>query len=132
MSNNTELPPNNGAVLTIAKKTKVVMSSASEYELGALFLNCKQATPAHQALEEMGYTQPQTPTKTDNRTAHGVVTNNLARKRLKSMDMRLYWLQCRVMQGKFRHYWRSGATNLGDYVTRHHAAIHLWASTFRG
>ena len=41
MSNNTNFTPNNGSVLTISKIIKAVMSSASEAELGALFINCK-------------------------------------------------------------------------------------------
>ena len=59
--------------------------------------------------------------QTDNMTAHGVVTNNITRKRLKSIDMPLRWLRCRATQEKLRHYWRVGETNLGDYVTKHHA-----------
>ena len=83
MSNNTTFPPNNGAVFTIAKIIKAVMSSAAEAELGALFINCKGAIPAHHALEEMGHKQPPKPMQTDNTTAYGVVTNNIPRKRLK-------------------------------------------------
>ena len=45
MSNNTEFPPNNGAVLNIAKIIKAVMSSASYAELVALFINCKEYIP---------------------------------------------------------------------------------------
>ena len=62
--------------------------------------------------------------QTDNTTAHSVVTNNIARKRLKLVDMRLHWIRCRATQGQFRHYWISGATNLGDCVTKNHAEIH--------
>ncbi len=36
-------PPNNGAILTITTIIKAVMSSAAEAELGALFLNAKEA-----------------------------------------------------------------------------------------
>ena len=100
------------------------MSSAAEAELSALFINCREAIPARQALEEMGHKQSPTPMQTDNTTAHGFVTNNIASKRLKSMDMRIHWLRCRALRGQFRHYWRPGPTNLGDYVTKHHAAIH--------
>ena len=124
MSSNTSEPPNNGAVITIAQIIKAVMSSAAEAELGALFINCREAIPARHALEEMGHKQPPTPMQTDNTTALGVVTNNIASKRLKSMDMKFHWLRCRAAQGQFRHYWRPGPTNLGDYVTKHHAAIH--------
>ena len=51
MSDNIALPPNNGAVFIIAKIIKAVMSSEEEDELGALFINCKEAIPAHPALE---------------------------------------------------------------------------------
>ncbi len=40
MSNNDALPPNNGAVLTIAQIIKAVMSSVAEAEIGALYINC--------------------------------------------------------------------------------------------
>ena len=40
MSNNTAFSPNNGAVFTIAKIIKAVMSSAAEAELGSMFINC--------------------------------------------------------------------------------------------
>ena len=38
MSNNMAFPTKNGAVLTMAKIIKAVMSSAAEAELGALFV----------------------------------------------------------------------------------------------
>ncbi len=43
LSNNDEFPPNNGAILTVATVIKAVMSSAVEAELGALYLNAKEA-----------------------------------------------------------------------------------------
>jgi hypothetical protein len=39
LTNNNEHPPNNGAILTVATIIKAVMSSATEAELGALYLN---------------------------------------------------------------------------------------------
>ena len=90
MSNNMAFPPNNGVVLTIAKIIKAVMSSAAEAELGALFINRKEAIPARQSLEVMGHTQPPTPIHKYNTTTHGVVTNNIVSKLLNSMGMRLH------------------------------------------
>ena len=58
MSNNTDLPPNNGAVLTIAKIIKAVILSEAEDEMGALLTNCKEYIPESQYLEKMGNTQP--------------------------------------------------------------------------
>ena len=86
-------PPNNVAVANKAKIVKEVMSSAAEAELGEIFINCKESIPARQALDEMGHTKTLTPMQTDNTTAHVVVTNNINRKQLKSMDMRLHWIQ---------------------------------------
>jgi hypothetical protein len=41
--NNKKFPPNNSAILTNTTIIKVVMSSAAKAELGALFLNAKEA-----------------------------------------------------------------------------------------
>ena len=100
------------------------MSSVEEAELGALFINCREAIPARHSLKAMVHEQPPTPMKTYNTTVHGVVTNNIASKRLKSMDMKLHWLRCRIAQKLFRRYWQPGPNNLDDYVTKHHAEIH--------
>eukprot|EP00804_Cyclotella_cryptica_P023921 CCRYP_010052-RD/>CCRYP_010052-RD protein AED:0.22 eAED:0.18 QI:0/-1/0/1/-1/0/1/0/482 len=124
LSENDHYPTNNGAVLTISQIIKVVMSSAAEAELGALYINAREVIPLRHLLLEMGHPQPPTPIQTDNSTALGVVTNTIQPKRTKAMDMRFHWLRCRINQKHFRPYWRAGATNLADYVTKHHPAIH--------
>ncbi len=43
LSHNVDIPPNNGAILTVATIIKAVMSSAAEAELGAIFINAKEA-----------------------------------------------------------------------------------------
>ena len=65
--------------------------------------------------------------KTDNTTSLIVVTNNIASKCLKSMDMKMHWLRCIIPQRQFRHYWQPGPNNLVDYVTKHHVEIHYRA-----
>ena len=80
MSNNDTIQAINGAILTVYQIIKAVMSSATEAELGALFINCREAIPARQALEIMGHKQPPTPIQTDNTTALGVVNKNIASK----------------------------------------------------
>jgi hypothetical protein len=84
-STNTADPPNNGAILNISKILKAVMSSAAEAELGALYINAREAIPIRHLLEEMGHKQPPTPMQTDNSTAHGVVTNNIQPRRTKAI-----------------------------------------------
>ena len=96
---------------------KAVMLSAAEAELGALFLNTKEAVIIRQILTEMGHPQPRTPIQTDNTTAEAVVNNRMQPKRLKSMDMRIHWLKCREAQEQFKIHWRPGKMNLVDYFT---------------
>jgi len=125
MSNDTRFPPtNNGAVLNIAQIIKAVMSSAAEAELGALYINAREAVPMRVTLWEMGHPQPPTPIQTDNTTALGVIMNNIQPRRTKAMDMRFHWLRCREAQQQFRWYWRAGPTNEGDYYTKHFCAAH--------
>jgi hypothetical protein len=46
MSNNDAIPSNNGAILMISPIIKAVMSSVVEADIGALYINCKEAIPA--------------------------------------------------------------------------------------
>ena len=98
MSNDSPIFANNRSVVTISQIIKAVVSSTEEAELGALFINCREAIPARHALKAMGHEQPPTPMQTDNTTTHGVVIKNIASKRLKYMDMKLHWLRCRISQ----------------------------------
>ena len=127
MSSDSETPPNNGAVMTISQIIKAVLSSAAEAEVGALFINCREAVPARHVLEFLGHKQPPTPMQTDNTTALGVVNQNVMKK-LKSMDMKYHWLRCRISQEQFRHYWKDGKSNNADYVTKHNPGIHHLAT----
>ncbi len=97
-SSDSKDPANNGAVLNLAQLIKTLMSSAAEAELGALYVNAREAIPQCQTLAEMGHKQPQTPMQTDNTTALGVVTNNIQPQCTKAMDMQFHWLQCREAQ----------------------------------
>ena len=124
MSSDRQMPPNNGPVLTLCQIIRAVMSSACEAEIGAMYMNAREAVPARKTLEEMGHPQPRTPMQTDNSAAHSVVTNNIQPRRTKAMDMRFYWLRCRDAQGQFRYYWMPGTQNLADYFTKHFPGAH--------
>jgi len=127
LSENDPFPRNNGAILTLAQIIKPVMSSAAEAELAALYINAREVIPQRHLLNELGHQQPPTPIQIDNSSALGVVTNIIQPKGTKAMDMHFHWLRCRENQKQFRTYWRAGATNLADYVTKHHPAIHQQA-----
>ena len=100
------------------------MSSAAEAELGAIYLNAREAVYIHQILIKMGHLQPGTPIQMDNSTAEGVINNTIQPKRTKAMDMRYHWLRDREAQGQLRIHWKSGKTNLADYFTKHHPPLH--------
>jgi hypothetical protein len=100
------------------------MSSAAEAELGAIFINAKEAVYLRQILTEMGHPQPRTPIQTDNLTAEGIINQKIQPKRTKAMDMRFHWLRNREAQGQFKIYWRPRKTNLADYFTKHRPPIH--------
>ncbi len=100
------------------------MSSAAEAELGALFINAKEAVYLQKILEEMDHPRPRTPIQTDNTAAEGVINNKIQPKCTKAMGMRYHWLHDREAQAQFNIYWQPGGTNLADYFTKHHAPAH--------
>jgi hypothetical protein len=100
MSSNVELPPNNVAVSTILQTTKAVMSLVAEAKVGALVINCHEEVPARHVLKLLGHPQPPTPMQMDNTTALGVV-NQYVMKKIKLMDLKYHWLQCRISQKQF-------------------------------
>jgi hypothetical protein len=122
--NKDKIPPNNGAIFTNATIIKAVMASAAKAELGALYLNAKEAVYLQQNLIEMGHLQPQTPIQTDNTTAEGVTNKKLQPKRTQAMDTQFHWLRDRESQDQFKIYWQPGKTNLADYFTKHHPPNH--------
>ena len=115
LSENDAMTQWNGPVLTLAKIIKFVMSSASEAELGAMFITAQETVATRQTFQETKWPQPKSPLQTDKSAAAGVVNNNIVPRKLKTMDRRLHWLRCREPQGQFRYYWASGNLNWGYY-----------------
>jgi hypothetical protein len=67
----------NGALFTLCAILRFVVASAAKAKLGALFLNCKQATIFRLKLEEMGHPQPLTPIHCNNSTAVSIANNTV-------------------------------------------------------
>ena len=67
----------NGAILSIAKVIKNVMASATEAELGAMYVNLREAVPIRNILTELGHKQPPTPVVTDNAVEEGIINKKL-------------------------------------------------------
>jgi hypothetical protein len=102
------------------------MSSAAEAECGGLYLNAKESVPLRNTLIELGHPQPpdDTPIRTDNSTADGIMNRTVKPKRSKSMDMRFWWLVDRVEQNQFQIFWAPGKVNLANYFSKKHPASH--------
>ena len=115
----------NAPIMIIAKILKMVVASAAEAEIAALFLNAQEIVPLRMTCEELGHPQPPTPLRTDNSTANGILNGTVKQKRSKAIDMRFYWLKDRVTQRMFKVYWAPGKVNLADYYTKHHPASHV-------
>ncbi len=85
MSNDDPIIANNGVVLTTSQIIKAVMTSVTEADVVALYINWREAIPSHHTLEFLGCKQPPTPMQT------GVV-NNYVMKKLNVLDMKYHWL----------------------------------------
>jgi hypothetical protein len=84
--------PMNGSIHVLCTLLKLVASSAAEAELGALFLNAKEAKIMRLTLEELGHPQPATPIHINNSTTVGIVNNTVKRQKSRSMEIRYFWL----------------------------------------
>ena len=84
-----------GPVLTLVQITKHFMSSASEVELGTLFITAQEMAAMRNMLEEMRWPQPKSPIQIDNSAASGVVNNTIVPSKLNTMDRSLHWLRFR-------------------------------------
>jgi len=67
----------NGAIHVTCTILKLVAASATEAELGALFLNAQEAKVIRLVLKELGHPQPPTPIHVDNTTTGGIVNNTI-------------------------------------------------------
>ena len=115
---------NNGAIMTLSKTIKHVMSSSSEAETSAIFYNCKSALPLRFSLEEMGNERTKTPVTTDNTTACVLIKKTMIPKRSKSYDTRFNFLKCRETQNQFDLIWRKGILKRVDYHRKRHPTHH--------
>ena len=114
----------NGAIQVICVLLKCVAASAAEAELGALFLNAKEAKIMRLTLQELGHRQPPTPIHIDNSTTVGIVNNTVKRQKSRSMEMRYFWLLDGEAQKQFRFKYHPGQEILADYPTKAHPTAH--------
>ena len=71
---------------------KMVIGSAAEAEVAALYHCAQETVPLRQAWIELGHPQPTTPKLTDNSTADGTLNGTVKQRCIITIDMRFYWL----------------------------------------
>jgi hypothetical protein len=119
-------PKPNGAILTVCKTVRNVMTSAAEAETAGVFGNAQEIIACRVSSQALGHSQPATPLKTDNSTSNSFVHANIKQRRSKTWDMRWNWLRDKATHQQLRIYWDKGSNNDGDYFTKHHPpTIHL-------
>ena len=114
----------NVGYLTNATILRNIMSSSSEEEYGAHFVNSRLALPLIMVLENLGHSQPPTPIFMDNMTSKGLYNDSLKLGQSKFMDMRFHWIRDRVKQGQFQVLWIPGSSNRADYFSMNHSPTH--------
>ena len=97
------------------------MGSATEAEVGGLYMNALELSPMRTTLEELDHPQPAPPLKTDNSIVNDIMNKTIKQRESKVMDKRFYWLQDRIEQREFRVLWVPGKHNLVDYFTKYHS-----------
>jgi hypothetical protein len=112
----------NGAIHITCTILKLVAVSAAKAELGALFLNAKEAKVLRLTLAELGHPQPPTLIHIDNTTTISIVNNTIKRQHSRTMEMQYFWLLDGKTQKYFKFYYQPWQENLGDYPSKHHTA----------
>lgn len=110
----------NGNIQITSGILKLVGASAAKVELGALFVNAKEAKIIRLILEELGHPQPPTPIHINILTTVGIVNNMIKRQRSRSMEMRYFWLLDQEARQNFDFLYQPGQENMGDYPSKEH------------
>eukprot|EP00804_Cyclotella_cryptica_P001981 CCRYP_007398-RA/>CCRYP_007398-RA protein AED:0.47 eAED:0.47 QI:0/0/0/1/0/0/2/0/224 len=108
----------NGAIAVLCRILKFIASSAAEAELGALFLNAKEAEIITRAPPAP------IPIHCDNSTTIGIVTNTVKRQKSQSMEMRYFWLLENHVNKLFNFQSHPHLENLADYPSKAHPGGH--------
>jgi hypothetical protein len=82
-----------------------VVTSAAEAKLGALYHNFQMGIIFRLTLKEMGHLQPKTPVHCNNVTAVVIANNSIKQQRLRSMEMRFFWVGDKIAQNMYDISW---------------------------
>ena len=92
----------NGNLAITCVILKIVAVSAAEAELGAIFVNTKEARAVRLMCSELRHPQPPGPICMDNLTDVGIVNSKIKRQRSRSMEMTYFWLLDQALHKYFK------------------------------
>jgi hypothetical protein len=101
----------------------VVVASAGEAELAALFANVQILIMLRSMLTNLGYPQPCTPVWCDNEFVKGLCESSVRPKKSKSMDVRFNWCRQHVSNGTFTVPFVPSLANYADFFTKSISAM---------
>jgi hypothetical protein len=96
----------------------VVVASAGEAELAALFANMQICIILRTTLTNVGYPQPCTPMWCDNEFVKGMCESSVRPKKSKSMDVRFNWCRQHVSNGSFSIPFIASLADYADFFTK--------------
>jgi hypothetical protein len=108
----------NGPISCDSWMINCVCASVSEAEMAGGFQAAQAAVHHRRILADLGYPQPATLLRMDNTVALGIASGKMNAKRVKSMDMRFFWLVDRVKQQQFVVQHIPGSWNIADHFTK--------------
>ena len=98
---------------------RVVVASAAEAELRALFHNCQTGMIFQKNLKDLGRTQPKMPVHCDNATEVGIASNIVKRQRSRLMEMQFsgwetrWHKRCTISPGTWEwNIWQTTRANI--------------------
>ena len=108
----------NGALVAVSTLIDVVVASAYEAELAAVFTNMQRAEWLRTILGALGYPQGTTQLVTDNAVAVAFANDTCKQTRSKSVDLRFHWVRDRCRQRHFDVAFVKGTSNAADNQTK--------------
>lgn len=114
--------PPNGSIDYVTTIIDVVVASATEAELAAIFINAQLALNLRNSLVFLGHPQGPSLVVSDNLVGVNILNGTAKSKRSRSIDLRYFWIKDRISQKQFKLAWAPGSHNLADYLTKIHPA----------
>jgi hypothetical protein len=108
----------NGNIAITCAILELVAVSATEGELGVIFLDVQEARMLRLMLHEMGHPQLQTQVHVDNATCFIIVNDAIKREQSCALEICYFWLLDQTTQQYINVYCHPGDKTMGNYPSK--------------